>query len=156
MVDLETCLEMDRDPMVTRFIPGPWSDPEKHRAFVVARMNRTYPDGLGYWSVLDRYEPNSFLGWVILLPHQHAAREVEIGWRFKRASWGRGFATEAARPILDHAFATVGLEAVVADIDPQNRASLRVAEKLGLSVAGERILEGVRAIHCRIERGDRP
>ena len=157
MVDLESCLAMDRDPLVTRFIPcpwpGSWSDPEKHRAFVIARMERTYPNGLGYWSVLDRTKPNAFLGWVLLLPHQRAACEIEIGWRFTRANWGRGFATEAARPVLDHAFTTVGLEAVVADIDPRNRASLRVAEKLGLLIMGERIVEGVRAKHYRIEKG---
>ena len=150
MTDLGACLAMDRDPSVTRFIPGPWSDPTAHRAFVIARMEQAYPDGLGYWSVLERTEPDAFLGWVLLIPHQDMPGEIEIGWRFRRESWGRGFASEAAKPVLRHAFATVGVDAVVADIDPLNAASLRVAEKLGLSIVGERVLAGVRAKHCRI------
>ncbi len=38
VADLDDCLVMDRDPEVTRFIPGPWADPVAHRAFVQARM----------------------------------------------------------------------------------------------------------------------
>jgi hypothetical protein len=50
--DLEACLELDRDPQVTRFIAGPWLDPIAHRAFVEARMRHLYPAGMGYWSVI--------------------------------------------------------------------------------------------------------
>jgi RimJ/RimL family protein N-acetyltransferase len=50
--DLEACIEMDRDPLVTRFIAGPWLDPIAHRAFIEGRMRHTYPAGMGYWSVI--------------------------------------------------------------------------------------------------------
>jgi len=55
------------------------------------------------------------------------ASEIEIGWRFVRAAWGRGFATEAARPELDHALNILGLAQVIADIDPANMAWANLA-----------------------------
>jgi RimJ/RimL family protein N-acetyltransferase len=62
--------------------------------------------------------------------------EIEIGWRLVRAAWSQGYATEAARPVLNHAFHTIGLQRVVADIDPANAASVGVARKLGLAPDG--------------------
>ena len=152
IADLGDCLAMDRDPSVTRYVPGPWADPERHRAFVLARMRTVYPDGLGYWSVVERAEPATFLGWILLLPYDAVTDEVEIGWRFVRASWGHGYATEAAAPVLDHAFRTVGLDKVVADIDPANTASIRVAGKLGLEWVEDREIGGERVKSYQIHR----
>lgn len=120
---------MDRDPEVTRFIDGPWSDSAAHRAFVEDRIRRAYPAGMGYWSIIAA---GAFAGWVLLTPLDLRGPEVEIGWRLRRSAWGRGFATEAARPVLNHALHHLGLAEVVADIDPANTASLCVAAKLGM------------------------
>ena len=131
--DLDACLAMDRDPLVTRFIPGPWADPVAHRAFVEDRLHRRYPAGMGYWSILA---PAGFVGWVLLTPLDRDGSEIEIGWRLVRAAWGRGYATEAARPVLAHALRRLRLPRVVADIDPENAASIAVARKLGLLPVG--------------------
>lgn len=140
--DLEQCVAMDRDPLVTKYVPGPWSDAAKHRAFVLSRMNCVYPDGLGYWSVMKKEETKAFLGWILLLPYQKIADEIEIGWRFIPRSWGKGFATEAASAVLQHAFETLRLEYIVADIDPRNTASIRVAEKIGMRFTENRNFDG--------------
>ena len=58
--------------------------------------------------------------------------EIEIGYRFARAIWGQGYATEAARAVRDFAFATLDLKRLIAMIDPFNAASIRVAEKIGM------------------------
>jgi len=84
--------------------------------------------------VVRRAQPNGFLGWVLLIPDDGVGPEIEIGWRFLRSAWGQGYATEAARPLVTHGFDTVGLERIIAWIHPANRASLRVAEKLGLAL----------------------
>ncbi len=131
--DLEACLAMDRDPEVTRFIAGPWSEPAAHRAFVLARIHHPYPAGMGYWTVLA---PEGFVGWILLTPLDLHGPEIEIGWRLMRKAWGRGYATEAACPVLAHALETVGVPEVVADIDPANTASVGVARKLGMQPAG--------------------
>jgi len=139
---------MDRDPLVTHFIPGPWAEPESHRAFVLARMQADYPDGLGYWSVFPCSDDQAFLGWILLLPY--GDDEVEIGWRFVRRHWGKGYAGEAAAVILEHGFRTLGLERIVADIDPSNRASRGVAEKLGMHCETEHVVDGVPALRYRM------
>lgn len=78
VADLESCLAMDRDPAVTRFIAGPWADPIAHRAFVEARIHAVYPDGMGYWSV---FAADGFVGWILLAPLDLHGPEIEIGWR---------------------------------------------------------------------------
>jgi len=49
-----------------------------------------------------------------------------------RSAWGKGFATEAAAALCQAAFGLLGLPRLIALIDPQNVASARVAEKIGL------------------------
>ncbi|MGH7040531.1 MAG: GNAT family N-acetyltransferase [Acetobacteraceae bacterium] len=148
MGDVDACLAMDRDPEVTRFVIGPWTDPVAHRAFVVERIRHHYPSGMGYWSVLA---PAGFVGWILLAPRDLVGPEIEIGWRLARAAWGQGFATEAARAVLAHALGTLRLARVVADIDPANTASVRVAEKLGLRPAGS-VPYGGRSVDRYISR----
>lgn len=136
MNDFDACVAMDRDPEVIRFVGPPWSNDAEHLAFLRRRIAMTYPAGMGYWSAFPQDAPTDFLGWVMLCPTSLGDSGVEIGWRLKRSAWGRGIATEAARPILRQGFATATLEQVVADIHPDNHGSIRVAEKLGLSFTG--------------------
>lgn len=55
----------------------------------------------------------------------------EVGWSFHPQAWGQGYATEAASAAIDWAFAELGWEDVIHCIDPENRPSQRVAERLG-------------------------
>lgn len=137
--DLEACLAMDRDTEVTRYVAGPWDDPAAHERFVRERIRRFWGDGLGYWSIFPNGQPGHFLGWIMLIPVDGVGPEIEIGWRLNREAWGRGYATEAALPVVRHAFETVGIDRIVADIDRRNANSIRVAEKIGMrATAGER------------------
>ena len=63
--------------------------------------------------------------------------EVEIAYDIHREFWGQGYATEAAAAVRDFAFGKLGLEKIVSYIVPGNRASRRVAEKIGLCVERE-------------------
>jgi [ribosomal protein S5]-alanine N-acetyltransferase len=82
-----------------------------------------------------RDEPG-FLGWCGLFPLEHSGL-IEIGYRYVRAAWGQGVATEAARAVLDHGFGTLAIDPIVAVAHPDNRGSRRVLEKIGLRQAGE-------------------
>lgn len=140
IADLDACLAMDRDREVTRFIPGPWVDAQAHEAFVQARMLRDWGPGLGYWSIFARDAPGCFLGWVLLLPvdgeKSGDGEEIEIGWRLVRVAWGLGYASEAALAVVAHAFETLELSRILAEIDPGNAGSIRVAEKIGMRRVG--------------------
>ena len=88
----------------------------------------------GYSAVLDR-ATGAFLGWVLLRPavdREPEPGELEIGWRFTRASWGRGYATEAAQAVLHHAVTALGARSVLATTMAVNTASRRVMEKIGM------------------------
>ena len=137
LADFDACLAMDRDPQVTRFIPGPWQDPVRHAAFLRDRMTTRFGEGLGYWSIIPRDDPAEFAGWILLLPLDGSGSEVEIGWRLPRAHWGKGYATEAAAPVAAHALHGLGLPRITAQIHPGNSASMRVAEKIGMRAEGE-------------------
>lgn len=154
LADLEPCLAMDRDPEVTRYIAGPWQDPVAHRQFVVHRITRPYPPGLGYWSIRERTDPDRFIGWVLLIPDHGVGPDVEIGWRLVRSAWGKGLASEAAGALVRHAFETMRLPRVIADIAPDNHASQRVARKLGMRWVGYDTSDGARYERYRLLRAD--
>ncbi len=137
MADLAACLAMDREPDVTKYIQGPWNDPAEHERFLIDRIKRDWGPGLGYWSIFAKESPDQLMGWILLIPYDSVGPDIDIGWRLRRAAWGRRYAAEAARPIVEHAFETVGLPRIVADIDPRNVASIRVAEQIGMKFAGD-------------------
>jgi len=137
--DMESCLEMDRDPEVVKFIPEIaelLSDEDEHRKFIKERMDNEYPSGMGYWVIEVKGETNVFVGWIMLIPIDAIGPEIEMGWRLKRKYWGEGFATEAAQTILNYALHDIKVEEVVADIHCFNKGSERVAEKIGLQCEG--------------------
>jgi RimJ/RimL family protein N-acetyltransferase len=63
-------------------------------------------------------------------------QEWELSYGLRRDRWGRGYATEAARACVQHAFETMGVQKIVADVDPANRASQHVLEKIGFAHVG--------------------
>jgi RimJ/RimL family protein N-acetyltransferase len=135
--DLPAILRMDLDPEVMRFLDGPRTDTVEHEKELRDRIRKDFGPGLGYWSVFGRDRPDDFLGYVSLhtMPDY---TEIELGYRFRRAAWHQGFATESAAACLDHAFRTLALPEVVAVVDPNNHGSLRVIAKLGFRAAGRR------------------
>ncbi len=137
LADLDACFAMDREPGTLDWIDWPeeagsWADEAAHRAFIRARIEEPYPDGMGYWVMEPRARPGTFLGWILMIPEDAAGPEIEIGWRVPPAHRGQGYAVEGAKRVLAHGFATLGLARVIADIHPQNAASCRVAEKIGM------------------------
>lgn len=128
---LEECLKMDKDPEVTKYIPGVWDGGQEHIAFLRKRIAKSYPPGLGYWSIFSKDNSEEFLGWVHLLPTQNDEQTTEIGWRLKRGAWGKGYVTEAARTIFAYAFGMIGSERLVAETHSENYRSKKVMERLG-------------------------
>jgi RimJ/RimL family protein N-acetyltransferase len=164
--DAETLCELDSDPEVMRFI-GPVGTPDvdavRQRIEGVYMPWQRHP-WHGIWLVHDRATAG-FLGWVFARParlHPLAdgigwtrEDEVEIGYRYHRAAWGRGIATEAATPLLEAALADPGTSAVVGCALAGNKASLRVLEKLGLQRVGEVVAPDLPGITIKLARACR-
>jgi RimJ/RimL family protein N-acetyltransferase len=127
-----------RDPEVMRFIGAGevWETAEADDVFdrMVAHW-REY--GFGWRSLLLK-TTNAWLGFAglnVVGPGVEgvAAEEVEIGWWLIRSAWGQGYATEAASAVRDEGFDRVGLDRLIARLQPKNAASARVAEKIGMT-----------------------
>jgi RimJ/RimL family protein N-acetyltransferase len=79
--------------------------------------------------------------------------EIEIGYRLHPAYWDQGLATEAATAVRDHAFRDLKLPRVISLIHPDNIASRRVAEKIGMTHEKETVFRGFPTIVFAISRG---
>lgn len=131
--DLAARLAMERDPEVMRFIRPVPRDATAQRAALRAGLDGP-PGRRAFWHVAERARPG-FIGWCGLFPLE-ASGPIEIGYRFVRAAWGRGLASEAAAAALDHGFRRLGLARIVAVSHPENAASHGVLRKIGLRVEG--------------------
>jgi RimJ/RimL family protein N-acetyltransferase len=99
----------------------------------LARGDRREPlelrrGGHGLWALGDA---QGFVGTCGLRPTGDG--QVEVLYSIEPARWGAGLATEAARAVVGHAFATLGLTRVLGGVDDANHASRRVLEKLGMT-----------------------
>lgn len=133
--DLDTLAAIYADPEVMRYIRDGTVRDRRQTAEHLARISQSWQElGFGLLGVEVR-ETGQLAGWAGLavpefLPEVMPA--VEIGWRLARPYWGLGFATEAARAVLQFAFADRGMDRLVSIRHVDNRASGRVMEKLGM------------------------
>src|SRR6059058_4279788 len=131
--DLEPFASLNADPAVIEFLSRCLTRAESDE-FAERVRSELAQRGWGLWAVEVR-EQGEFIGFVGLSEpsfEAHFTPCTEIGWRLARSSWGRGYATEAARACLDFAFRSLGLSEVVAFTVPANARSRAVMERLGM------------------------
>lgn len=132
--DVEAWFAMNSDPRVMEFFPGTY---DRGRAESSALQIRAALQRDGYgWRVVEIKGGAPFAGVVALtdVPFEaHFTPAREIGWRFARDAWGRGYATEAAFAALHHAFEDLGWDEVVAMTAARNARSQRLMERLGMT-----------------------
>jgi len=124
---------MNADPVVMAYFPAPLTRAESD-AFADAIEAHHRVHGFGLWALeLPGVAP--FAGFVGLSVPGFTAPFtpcVEIGWRLAAAHWGRGYATEAARAVLAHAWDVVGLDEVVSFTTAGNDRSRAVMTRIGM------------------------
>src|SRR5262245_45370378 len=96
--------------------------------------------GYGFWAVEER-STGALVGRIGLF-NPEGWPGFELGWVLGKTFWGRGYATEGARRVLDHVFDEMGRDHVISLIDPANAASIRVAERIGEMLEGRTQLFG--------------
>lgn len=143
LFDADTIACVFGDPEVMRY-----GDGVKNREEVILWLeqrleNYRNKSGLGPWAVV-RKGSGELIGYcgLFYFPDVCGQPETEVGYRLGRHHWGFGYATESAIAVRDFAFDVLGQRRLIAIIDPQNIASLRVAEKLGMQYEKEVMLEG--------------
>jgi RimJ/RimL family protein N-acetyltransferase len=139
--DLDAYATMCADPEVMRYLGDgkslTRSEAWRQMALILGHWRLR---GFGLWAVEERgtgillgrigfFQPEGWPGF-------------ELGWMLRRASWGKGYATEGARRALAHAFTAMGRDHLISLIRPANRASIPVAERLGQTLEGRADLFG--------------
>ena len=142
--DAHLFFELDQDPAVMRFINGGRaSSMEEVQTHLLPRLKRyTNPDkGWGLWKVstlnTELACPSSYLGWILVRPMDFFSdapnfNDLEIGWRFKQISWGKGYAAEAAKAIMTMLAQQADVNYLSAVADEDNLASINIMKKLGM------------------------
>lgn len=108
--------------------------------------------GLGMFSVREGPD-GAPVGWAGLQPLE-GTEEIEVGYAFGPSAWGRGYATEAARAVVRWGFEERSLERIVAIAYPENDASRRVMDKLGMRYEGTRLVHGVDSVYYTVTPHD--
>jgi len=129
--DAEALLGIFGDPEVMRYwSTPPWTSIERAHAMVAHdRVAMAAGDELRLG--LERREDGALVGTCTLFRIDRGCRRAEIGYALARPAWGRGLMHEALAALVDHGFATLGLNRIEADIDPRNLGSAASLERLG-------------------------
>lgn len=131
--DLDEWLAISRDAE-TAWWGKPSSTLEDARANLAKQVANQERRGFSLWAV--ELGPEGTVIGATGLQHLADGKEIEVGYRFLRAHWGRGYATEAAGAAIRFGFDELGLDRIVAVTLPTNHASRRVMEKCGLNFVG--------------------
>jgi len=118
----DVCRYIPADPMTEATAPD----------FITDRMKATRIAADGDRMVFAVELDGQVIGDVLVRVGQLADRQAELGWVFNPEYQGHGYATEAARDLIELAFGPLGMHRVWAQLDPRNTASARVCERLGM------------------------
>jgi ribosomal-protein-alanine N-acetyltransferase len=122
------------DPDVMRYLRGGQAMPRNYtRNMIDYFIDHAHTYGFTFMAVTDKTS-GAFMGHCGL--HQ-LSDVVEVGYALGKAYWGAGYATEAARAVMRWGFETLSLEEMIAVAYPENLASRRVMERLGMIYEGE-------------------
>lgn len=128
---------MNSLPEVMRYITGKAESAEDTRAMLERVKARWAEDGFSWWAIIELASGRFVGACGIMFLGRDKANPLELGWRLRPDAWGQGFASEAAARIAQFAFDELGAPLVCAICNPQNRASSRVMERLGMHFRGE-------------------
>jgi RimJ/RimL family protein N-acetyltransferase len=138
--DAELLFELDQDPEVMRHLTnGKLTSKEDISRVFIPRMEayRDSQKGWGLWGVFLK-DNSEFIGWILVRPMEFFSDKpefdnLELGWRFKQSSWGKGYASEAAQHVKDTLAMNNKIKAFSATALAGNLGSIGVMNRLGMS-----------------------
>ena len=140
-LDTNLIYELNLDPDVTRYTHDPVKD-MAHASEILEKV--IIPQYVlynhGRWAVHIRSNLE-FLGWCGL-KYRAELNEIDLGYRFKKDGWGKGYATEAAWASIQYGFEKIGLQRIVARAEIDNIGSWKVLEKCGMTYIGDEEVDG--------------
>jgi len=138
--DAPLIFDLNSDPEVLKYLHEfPLIDQKDAARVIRDVIMPQYEKNLGRWAVIVK-ETDEFIGWCGL-KHRPELNEIDLGYRFKKTSWGKGYATEAAKHALQYGFENLHLEEITGRAHIENIASLKVLEKIGMKFIKEEVVD---------------
>lgn len=134
--DAQSIYELDSDPEVHKFLGKKPIKSLDEAVEIIEFINLQYQEnGIGRWAVIDK-ESKNFIGWsgfkFITTPINGRKNYYDLGYRFIRKFWGKGFASESAKACLNYGFKKMNQKQFFAMADKKNLASNKILEKIGM------------------------
>jgi [ribosomal protein S5]-alanine N-acetyltransferase len=141
--DAEQAFAIYSDPKVTYFLGNGSrvTSIESQRQRLIENIERSHlrNNGTGSWAIVEK-ETTTIVGTILLkqLPDKDGlpTQDYEVGWHLRRASWSKGYATEAGQAMLNYGFSVLNLSVIYAVVKAENHASIRVTERLSMKPIG--------------------
>lgn len=127
--DAQSMFDLNSDPEVIKYTGDPpFESVEQAKAFL--QNYRDYKkNGFGRWAMISQAD-NEFIGWCGLKLNEE--KFIDLGFRVFRKHWNKGYASEAAKACLTYGFQTLGFDEIIGRVLSENKASIKVLEKLGM------------------------
>lgn len=138
--DIQAAFEIYGDPEVVRFLGmEPDEGVETTRQQIQEHLESADDDDL--WYAVVEKASGQVVGAALLArlydkKEEQLIDDCEIGWHFRKVSWGNGYATEIGQALINYGLTELKLPALYAVITSTNIASIRVAQKLGMTHIG--------------------
>lgn len=130
--DIDRLTEISTDPIVMELFPANLKTPEAARRLLDRILQEEISYGFALWAVIHK-ETDKLIGFCGLIHQDVEGFEfIELGYRFDKNYWNRGYCTEAARACVSFATETLKIDMIYSMILPDNLSSIRVAEKVGM------------------------
>jgi len=137
MTDLEGMFELDSDPEVHKYLGNkPVKQIEESQKMLESVITQYKERGFGRWAAIERYSGN-FIGWSGLRLNSEYSmngftKYYDVGYRFMKRYWGKGYATESGKASVNYAFNVLKLPELYATTEVGNLASHNALLKIGL------------------------
>ncbi len=150
--DLDAFVQIHEDPRVMRYmnVTGQAGSRTAGWRTLALLIGHWHLRGYGQWAVVEK-ATERVIGRAGLW-NPEGGLGLEVGWVIAHASWGRGFATEAARASVQYGFDIVGADQLISLIHPDNDRSIRVAEKVGMTFDREDLQDGTPVLVYAIDK----
>ena len=144
--DAQAMFEMDSDPEVHIFLGNKPISTLEEAKNAIAFINKQYIEsGIGRWAVVEK-ESGEFIGWsgfkFITDVMNERTEFYDLGYRFMKKHWGKGYASETAIASLNHGFTVLNFEEIAGIADVAHTASNAILKKVGLIKRNEFIYDG--------------
>jgi RimJ/RimL family protein N-acetyltransferase len=130
--DAQLLINLNSDIEVTRYTgDGPVKDVEEAKRILTDIIFPQYKKNIGRWAVHLK-SSNEFIGWCGL-KYIAEENEIDLGYRFFKKYWGKGYATESAQAVINYGVNRLKLKNIIARAAKENTASIHVIKKLGMT-----------------------